>query len=74
MSRADGRVKRRAAAGSPAPWCTCQNADMERDGGGGAIADRPPDAEYGNPQAHHWMRPNDRPMSQWSFSFPIEAD
>jgi len=29
----DGRVKRRAAAGSPAPWRTCQKADVPRDGG-----------------------------------------
>ena len=29
----DGRVKRRAVAESPAPWCTCQNADVQRDGG-----------------------------------------
>ena len=27
----DGRVKRRAAARSPAPWCTCQKADVQRD-------------------------------------------
>jgi len=27
--REDGRAKRRAAAGSPAPWCTCQKADMQ---------------------------------------------
>jgi len=29
----DGRVKRRAAAGSPAPWRTCQNTDVQPDGG-----------------------------------------
>jgi len=29
----DGRVKRRAAAGSLALWRTCHNANMERDGG-----------------------------------------
>jgi len=29
-------VKRRAAAGSPVPWRTCQKADVQRD----AIADR----------------------------------
>ena len=29
----DGRVKRRAAAGSPVPWRTCQKADVQRDGG-----------------------------------------
>ena len=29
----DGRVKRQAAAGSPAPWRTCQNADVQRDRG-----------------------------------------
>ena len=29
----DGRVKRRAAAGSPAPWRTCQKADVQRDRG-----------------------------------------
>jgi len=28
----DGRVKRRAAAGSPAPWCTCQQADVQHGG------------------------------------------
>ena len=28
-----GRVKRRAAAASPAPWRTCQNADVQRDRG-----------------------------------------
>ena len=33
-SREDGRVKRRAAARSLAPWRTCHNADMERDGDG----------------------------------------
>jgi len=32
-------VKPRAAAGSPAPWRTCQKADVQRDGGD-AIADR----------------------------------
>jgi len=32
-SRGDGRVKRRAAAGSSAPGRTCQNADVQRDGG-----------------------------------------
>ena len=32
-SRGDGRVKRRAVAGSPAPWRTCQKADVQRDGG-----------------------------------------
>ena len=35
----DGRVKPRAAAGSQAPWRTCQKADVQRDGGD-AIADR----------------------------------
>jgi len=29
----DGRVKQRAAAGSPALWRTCQKADVQRDGG-----------------------------------------
>jgi len=29
----DGRMKRRAAAGSPLPWHTCQKADVQRDGG-----------------------------------------
>ena len=29
----DGHVKRRAAAGSPAPWRTCQKAGVQRDGG-----------------------------------------
>jgi len=29
----DGHVKRRAAVGSPAPWRTCQKADVQRDGG-----------------------------------------
>jgi len=29
----DGCVKRRAVAGSPAPWRTCQKADVQRDGG-----------------------------------------
>ena len=29
----DVRVKRRAAAGSPAPWRTCQKADVQHDGG-----------------------------------------
>jgi len=32
-SRADGRVKRHAAARSPAPWCTCQNVGQEHDVG-----------------------------------------
>ena len=41
----DGRVKRRAAAGSPAPWCTRQNVTGRRD--------RRPDAGYGRPQARH---------------------
>jgi len=31
--REDERTKRRAVAGSPAPWRTCQNTDMECDGG-----------------------------------------
>jgi len=46
-SRGDGRVKRRAVAGSPAPWRTCQKADVQRDG-----RDRRPNAGYGRPQAH----------------------
>ena len=29
----DARVKRRAAAASPLPWRTCQNADVQRDRG-----------------------------------------
>jgi len=29
----DGCVKRRAAAGSQAPWRTCQKTDVQRDGG-----------------------------------------
>ena len=37
-SRGDARVKRRAAAASPAPWSICQKADVQRDGD--AIADR----------------------------------
>jgi len=40
-SRADGRAKRRAAAGSLAQWCTCQNADMERDRGTRSPPTRP---------------------------------
>jgi len=32
-SRADGHVKRRAAAKSLAPWRTCRNTGWERDGG-----------------------------------------
>ena len=28
----DGRMKRQAAAGSPAPWCTCQKADVQHGG------------------------------------------
>ena len=31
-SQADGRMKRRAAGGSPAPWRTCQNTGWESDG------------------------------------------
>ena len=32
-SQEDGHVKQWAAAGSPVPWFTCQNADVERDRG-----------------------------------------
>ena len=73
-SRADGRAKRRAAAGS-ATLCVAHmsNADMEHDGG--RDCHRPdPDTGFGRPQAHRRMRPDDRPTSQWSFLFPIEAD
>ena len=35
-------MKRRAAAASPAPWRTRQNADVQRDRGTRAIADRMP--------------------------------
>ena len=38
----NGRVKRWAAAASLAPWRTCQNADVQRDRGTRAIADRMP--------------------------------
>ena len=37
-----------------------------------AIANRPPDAGYGRPQARRRMRQNDRPTSRCSFLFPIE--
>ena len=66
--REDERAERRAAAGSPASWHTCQNADMERDGG----RDRWLDAGYGRPQARRRTQPHDRPTSQCSFLFPIE--
>jgi len=72
MSWSDGCVKRRAAAWSPVPWRTCQNADVERDRY--VIADRPPDTGYGRPQACHRMRPDDRPTSQCFFLFSTEAD
>jgi len=41
---------------------------------GDTIADWPPDAGYGRPQACCRTRPDDQPTSQWSFLFPIEAD
>jgi len=53
----DGRVKRRAAAGSSAPWGTCQKADVQRDGR--TRSDRRPDAGYGRPQARRRTRPDD---------------
>jgi len=65
--------KQRAATGSLALWRICQNTDVQRDGGN-AIADRPPDAGYGRPQACRRTWQDDRPTSQWSFLFPIEAD
>jgi len=34
-------AKRRVAARSPAPWRTCQNADVDCNGGGDAVTDRP---------------------------------
>ena len=71
--REDGCAKRRAAAGSLAPWLTCQNAHVQRDGGN-AIADKPPDARYSRSQACQRKWQDDRPTSQWSFLFLIEVD
>jgi len=65
-----GAAKLHAAAGSPAPWRTCQNADVQRDGGD-AIADQPSHAGYGRHEARRRTRPDDRPTSQWSFLFPM---
>ena len=57
--RADGRAKRRAAAGSPAPWRTCQNTGWERNEG-----TRSPTGPWtpgkGNPQGQCQMRTDDR--------------
>ena len=53
-SQGDGRVKRRAAAASPAPWRTYQNADLQRDRG-----TRSPVAGCGRPQARPRTRPDD---------------
>jgi len=35
---------------------------------------RRPAPRYGRPQAHHQTWPDDRPTSQWSFLFAMEAD
>jgi len=70
--RVDGRVKQRAGL-----WRRGRLHLLKRRLGmrrGWGFADRPPDAGYGRPQAHRRMRPDDRPTSQWSFLFPIEAD
>jgi len=40
--RADGHAKQRVSAGSPVPWCTCQNTGWECNRG----RNRRPDAGY----------------------------
>jgi len=68
--RADGQVKRRAAAGSLAPWCTCQNAGVEHDG-----EMRLPIGPWmpvtGIPQVHRRTRPDDWPTSRAVGTFDV---
>jgi len=62
-SRADEQVKRQAAATSPAPWHTCQNTDVEHDGGGTWSPTGLRTPGTGNPQARCGTRPDDQPTS-----------
>ena len=48
-------MKRRAAAGSPAPWRTCKKQTCSATEG----RDRRPDAGYGRPQACRRTQPDD---------------
>jgi len=61
--REDGRVKRRAETGSPAPWLGTR--------WGNAIADRTPGMGIGNPHARRRTRPDDRPTSRAVDTFDV---
>ena len=56
--------KRQAVAGSPAPWRTCQNTDMECDRG--MRSPTGPQREYGRPHDRSRTWQDDRPKSQCS--------
>jgi len=71
-SRDDGRSRKTAGSGRVSVALAHLSKRRRAARRGHAIADLPPDAEYGRPQARRRMRPDDRPTSQCSFLFPIE--
>jgi len=63
----DGHVKRRAVAGSPVPWRTCQNQTCSATQG----RNRRLDAGCGRLQAHRWTRPDDWPTLRVVGTFDV---